>query len=121
MFSRNSQDNERCTGIRPHLLEYIDNTLPARRAWEIEKHLTGCGSCSQEVREMQATVQLLHAAPRLDTSDHFMASLHARLDTVDPSAIPGLSVWQRVQGWFSIAGGPLYRHRVPALSLGLAA
>ena len=74
-----------CEGFRTLLSEYVDNTLSAHQAWEVEKHLTGCDECTAEVRMIHATVQLLHAAPRRDTSDTFMASLHARLDTIDPT------------------------------------
>jgi len=121
MIPNNSQENSHCSGIRILLSEYIDNTLSARQAWDVEKHLTNCGACSKEVREMKATVQLLRSAPRFDTSDGFMAALHARLDTVDPTLAAAVSPWRRLHLWFSNAGASLYGSRVPALSFGLAA
>ena len=121
MILNNRRDGARCSDIRVVLSEYIDNTLSARNAWEVEKHLTDCSSCSGEVREMQATVQLLRTAPRFDTSDHFMAALHARLDTVDPSAATGGPMWRRVREWLANAGASVVANRVPALSLGFAA
>ena len=121
MFSINNQDDARCDDVRKLLSEYVDSTLSARRAWEVEKHLTGCGACSEEVRQLQATIQILRSVPRLDTSDTFMAALHARLDTVDPAIQADRSPWRRLQGWFLGTGHALARNRVPALSLGLAA
>lgn len=121
MFSTNNRDNADCNAVRKLLSEYVDSTLSTSNAWEVEKHLAACGGCSDEVRQLQATVDLLRSAPRFDTSDSFMAALHARLDTVDPSMPVGLTPWQRLQGWFFGAGGVLGRSRVPALSLGFAA
>jgi len=114
----NNWDESRCGEFRRMLSEYIDNTLPANRAWAVEKHLTSCGACAAAVRELRATVDLLHAAPRYDTSDQFMATLHARLDTVERGAAARPPFWLAVRRWFANAeGGP---NRVPALSLGLA-
>ena len=96
---------------------------PSRRGahGRSKKHLAGCSACTAEVKAMQATVNMLHAVPRHDTSDGFMAALHARLDTVSPSAESGYSLWRRLRDWFSVAGASLYGNRVSALSLGLAA
>ncbi len=121
MIPTNKQEGSECGGMRELLSEYIDNSLSARQVWEVEKHLTNCDSCSCEVREMKATVHLLHSAPRFDTSDNFMAALHGRLDTVDPSTSMEMSLWRRLQSWFSGAGASVYCSRVPALSLGFAA
>ena len=121
MTSFNIDDRSRCTEVRALLSEYTDSSLSGRQAWEVEKHLAGCGACAAEAREMQATVQLLRAAPRFDTSDTFMASLHARLDTVDPRFTSDRSTWGRIKGWLSGSDSALVRSRVPVLGLGLAA
>jgi anti-sigma factor RsiW len=117
----NKNSDSICREVRALLSEYTDNSLSARQAWEVEKHLTGCGDCANEARELQATVQLVRSAPRYDTSDTFMASLHARLDTIDPSVASGPPLWMIIRGWFSGTGDSSRRNRVPVLSLGLAA
>jgi anti-sigma factor RsiW len=109
-----------CNACRALLSEYTDNTLPAHDAWEVEKHLAACDGCASEARQLRATVDLLRMAPRRDTSDTFMASLHARLDTVDPALGRGRSAWERVRGWFAGSDGPSFANRVPALSFGIA-
>jgi anti-sigma factor RsiW len=98
----------------------VDNTLSAHQAWEVEKHLTGCDECTAEVRMIHATVQLLHAAPRRDTSDTFMASLHARLDTIDPTVAGKQPLLSRLRSWFFLSNGSFAGSRAPILSFGLA-
>ena len=121
MFPVNNRDNSSCGKVHAMLSEYIDNSLSARRALEVEKHLAGCAACSVEVREVQETVQFLRLAPRLDTSDNFMAALHARLDTVDPSTMLPPSLLHRVSGWLGLSGEAAGGRRLPAIGLGFAA
>lgn len=121
MIPLNKSEGPPCKEVRAMLSEYTDNTVSARSAWIVEKHLAGCKACAEEARQMQAMVQLLQSAPRLDTSDNFMASLHARLDTVDPNSISDRSVWDRLRSWLMPAGVPILGARVPAIGLGLAA
>ena len=121
MFPVNNRDNSSCGKVHAMLSEYIDNSLSARRALEVEKHLAGCAACSVEVREVQETVQFLRLAPRLDTSDSFMAALHVRLDTVDPSTMPSPSLLQRIMGWLGLSGESAGDRRLPAIGLGFAA
>ena len=121
MKSFYNNDNSLCRSVRALLSDYTDNTLQARQAWEVEKHLAGCHECAAEVRELQATVHLLRSAPRHDTADNFMAALHARLDTVDPDLAPADSLSVRVRGWFSTLGEQFYGTRMPVLGMSLAA
>jgi len=120
MIPFNKNRKSECEAFRALLSEYIDNTLSAHEAWEVEKHLTDCDACTTEVRMIKATVQLLHNAPRRDTSDTFMASLHARLDTVDPTIAGEQSLLGRLRSWFSIGMNSFAGGRGPALSLGVA-
>ncbi len=76
-----------CRATRTQLSLYVDSTLSAREVWAIEKHLRACKSCSDYRRELQATVDLLHTTPRLDTSDDFMARLHSRIDAIEPALV----------------------------------
>jgi anti-sigma factor RsiW len=110
-----------CKATRALLSEYIENTLSARQAWEVEKHLAACRECTQFGETLKATVTLLQNAPGFDTSEDFMARLHARMDTLEPQALRrptfveslcdrGTALWQSLR-----------IHRVPALGASLVA
>ncbi len=111
-------NNPECGRMQILLSDYIDNTLSGRQVWEVERHLAECRVCADQAHEMQATVQLLQAAPRYDTGDDFMAKLHARLDTVEPeqarSPLAGL------RDWLGSLPSALNSRRAPALALGMA-
>jgi len=117
----NYSGNRDCTGIRRLLSDHVDNNLSARQAWDVEKHLAACRPCAAEARAMKAAVDLLRAAPVADTSDDFMARLHARLDTVDPAIVGNPSVWDGVRRWWGGIDLAPFTRRVPVVSLGLAA
>ena len=114
------QNGAGCADVRASLSEYTDNLLSAHSAWSVEKHLAGCTACAAEAREMQATVALLRSVPRLDTSDDFMALLHAKLDTMDPETTSEQSPWTRMRAWLLASNSRPFANRVPAMSLGLA-
>ncbi|HEV2471777.1 MAG TPA: zf-HC2 domain-containing protein, partial [Chthonomonadales bacterium] len=98
----------------------LDNALSARDALEMEGHLAGCTACAEQYRQMEATVSLLHSAEQSDTSDGFMARLHARLDEIEISAAPAASWKERLSAWISAMRQPLIVRRAPALGLGVA-
>ena len=112
--------SSQCSRVQALLAEYTDNTLSGGSAWEVEKHLAACSGCSAQAREMKAMVQLLRVAPTRDTSDTFMASLHARLDTVDPALVPARSLGRRIYSWLMGGENAFISGRLPALSLGVA-
>ena len=121
MENRNQIELAECRQAQALLSEYMENTLSGRDAWNVQKHLTACPSCAHYLREMQATVALLQSAPRRDTSNDFMARLHAQLDVVAPEAQSPLA---RLAGWrdrFADFGTALRNPRVPALGLSLSA
>lgn len=109
-----------CLGTRELLGAYVDNSLSARQAWEVEKHLATCKPCALMSRQMQATVTLLRGAERADTSDDFMARLHARLDDAAPAipSRPDPADWAREMWGRGVDGAK--RGRVPASAFGMA-
>ncbi len=115
----NKGSQSQCEVVLSLLSQHTDNTLSARQTWSVERHLAGCQACSSAAKEIQATVQLLRAAPRFDTSDSFMASLHTRLDTLPPTVSPAFSLRHRLRAWLSSLGDFGHGGRLPALSLGL--
>jgi anti-sigma-K factor RskA len=113
--------NPECAQVEALLAEYVENTLSARQAWDVEKHLAACANCARSSREMQATVALLRSVERRDTSDDFMARLHSRIDALEPETVRARtwgSVWR--DGWAAL-GAAWRSYRVPALSMGVAA
>lgn len=115
------EDDRECRAVQDLLPGYLDASLSARSVWDVEKHLATCAGCAAAVREMQSVIALLHDRDRLDTSDDFMAKLHARLDGVEPRPVRmGLRadvVRDLLAGAISAASG----RWVPILSTAMAA
>ena len=114
------QKNTECNKIQPQLGQYMENALSAREMWSLEKHLTNCSECSRILQEMQMTVSLLHSTPRLDTSNDFMAKLHARLDGFEPEITRPSSLAEVTRDWLMGVFQAFQRQRAPAMSLGMA-
>lgn len=110
-----------CRQIQSSLSEYVDNSLSAHQMWDIERHLTTCQECSATARQMQATVELLHTMDRLDTSDDFMAKLHARLDTVEPEPMRRTTLHKWLKDLTEQIRIDLTARRMPVLNFGIAA
>ena len=111
-----STDNAACRQVQTLLSDYIDNALPARQTWEVEKHLAACPDCAWQLREMQTTIQVLRAAPAFGTGDDFMARLHARLDGLEPKP----SLLQSLRTRMEDLAAPLRFRPLPALGLSMA-
>lgn len=102
-----------CHDTRELLSEYIDSALPARAAWEVERHLSGCSACTGELNSLRRTVGLLADAPRFETSDDFMAKLQARIALAEPNEPahrrPALQGWgERLRERFRPAARPAW-------------
>ena len=121
MENWNQTELPECRSVQNSLSDYLENTLAARDAWSVEKHLASCLSCAKYLGEMQATVALLRSAPRFDTSDDFMAKLHAQLDSVGMKPAGPLSRLAGFRDWLLASGSGLRSPRLPALGLSLSA
>jgi anti-sigma factor RsiW len=101
------------------LSDYVDSTLSARDMWEVEKHLAICAACSHIAEQFKQTVHVLSSADSLDTSDQFMANLHARLDNLGP--VPARrSPGTVIREWFYDIRRQLNARPIPTLSVGMA-
>ena len=109
-----------CERIQTSLSEYVDNALSAHQMWEVEKHLTLCQDCNEAARQMQATVDILHTVEHFDTSDDFMAKLHARLDGVEPEPMRRRSLVGWTQDLVEKIRIDLAARRIPVLNFGIA-
>ena len=118
MNTYQNQPDPQCETTRNLIAAYVEDALSVREAMNIERHLTGCATCSQLVTEMKATVHLLRNSERYDTSHDFMAKLHASLDAVEPEP---LTLKSRLGGFTEWLGNSRRNvTRTPALGFGLA-
>lgn len=109
-------DNADCRQWQMLLSDYIDNALPARQTWEVEKHLASCPDCAHQLRQMQSTVQALRTAPAFVVGDDFMAKLHARLDVLEPKP----SFLQSLRARMADLNSSLRIRPLPTLGLSMA-
>lgn len=121
MWNQTSQQPNECEQMQPFLSEYNNNMLTAREVWEVEKHLAICKECAAYQQEMLNLLQVLAAAPRQDTNHDFMASLHARLDTIEQERARSLTPWEAVCDWVASLKSGLFRHPVSTFGLGAVA
>ncbi len=121
MTTNHNENLSECARTQADLAGFMENTLSARQMWDVEKHLARCVDCARLSHEMQATVALLKSVERRDTSDDFMARLHARIDTLEPETVRAPSVGTLLRDWLAGMSHTLRAVRVPALSLGVAA
>ncbi|MDY6789983.1 MAG: zf-HC2 domain-containing protein [Thermodesulfobacteriota bacterium] len=70
----------KCAGIKPFLSEYIDGVLDAQTKADIEKHISTCTKCRQEVEELKALVEDLGNLEKAKAPDDFMDRLHERIE-----------------------------------------
>ncbi len=109
-----------CRVMERRLSDYTDGTLSARETWEVEKHLTACPDCSAAAQQMRNTVELLRVSTPFQTSDDFMAKLHARLDDLDAAPRRNRTPIDAMRDWLAGAGEMFRARRAPVLSLGMA-
>jgi hypothetical protein len=69
-----------CAAILKRLSEYIDGTLDAQtRAW-VEKHITDCENCKQELDSLRSVVQELGALDPVKPPADFLEKIHERME-----------------------------------------
>ena len=109
-----------CKTAQALLSDYTDNALSARQTWDVEKHLSACPDCTAQMQQMQMTVTLLHATPRLDAADDFMAKLHARLDGLEPEMARAPTLSTRLRDWVAGMQEYLRVRSQPTVGMALA-
>jgi anti-sigma factor RsiW len=120
MSTRLNENGPGCGPARELLNGFLDNRLSARQTWVLEKHLADCPACAQLARQMEQTVSLLRQLDRRDTSDFFMANLHARLDAEEAASPARRSPIAAIREWPTLFLETLDARRWPAVGLGLA-
>ncbi len=68
-----------CTEVRGYLSEYMDEMLDERMKDLVEKHLTTCKACRQELASLRSVAGELREEGRLKAPEDFLETLHERL------------------------------------------
>ncbi len=79
--------------IRHKLSEYIDGALSPKEKDEIEAHLKACGTCSDALRELQKTIELIKTVEEVDSPAWMTQKIMARVRT---EAEQKKSIFQRL-------------------------
>ena len=69
-----------CDEVKGHLSEYMDDLLDAEAAAEVDKHLSTCAACQQELASLRALVHELGSLEPVAPPADFLDQLHERLD-----------------------------------------
>lgn len=115
-----STRSKECLAVREMLDSYVEETLPARSVWQVDRHLAVCSACVAQLREIRRLLDVLHTVPLLDTSDRFMASLHAKLDDIESAHSRNVSLSERLRRWWESGRGAVPAYRRATLAAGLA-
>lgn len=70
-----------CSQIVALLVDYVEERLPQERRLQLERHLTGCGSCAAALNTYRCTVSLLGSLTEDDLPDELRLRLRAFLDS----------------------------------------
>lgn len=79
-----------CKRVRAHLNDFLDGTLGAEHAQELNAHLLDCGECRSEYRALKATQELVRHAPVADGSaaqKRVMARFRQAVASPDPTPV----------------------------------
>jgi len=90
------------------LSEYLDGTLPARRARQVESHLAACSRCRQALGELRRTTELLWSLRGAEDAPDLSAAVLARIRAgeADPSLAERLRA-AAARVWSGAWGAPL--------------
>ncbi len=70
----------RCSQVVELLVDYVENRLAEDRRLELERHLSGCGSCAAALNTYRSTVSLLGSLTEDDLPPELRTRLRAFLD-----------------------------------------
>jgi anti-sigma factor RsiW len=69
-----------CTDIKALMSEYLDNALDARTKEVVEKHISTCGACEEDLAALRAVIHELGSLKPMAAPDDFLDRLHERLE-----------------------------------------
>ncbi len=78
----------RCKECEPLLSELIDEALPPRQVWEVERHLAGCSRCTLVYNDLKRTVVTLRSLEQRTPSAEFNEKLAFQLQGLRNRKVP---------------------------------
>lgn len=69
-----------CTRSRDRLSEYADGALDAETRADLEKHLSSCAECREELSSLQRLIRDLGSLPSVKPPADFLRQVHKRLE-----------------------------------------
>ncbi|MBW1999985.1 MAG: zf-HC2 domain-containing protein, partial [Deltaproteobacteria bacterium] len=69
-----------CEVIRQYLSEYVDGALDEETRTLVDKHLSSCRGCREELEALKSLVNELGSMESVDPPEDFLDQLHARMD-----------------------------------------
>lgn len=89
-----------CDGVRGLLSAYLDGELSPGELLRVERHLSRCPMCADEVDSLRQTIALVASLDEVEVPPSFHTRLHERLAAADPPAVrgrrrTGTGGWQR--------------------------
>lgn len=64
-----------CAELESHICDYVDGTLGPDARTTVERHLAGCGSCAELVRESRAAIGFIERAAEVEPPPELMTRL----------------------------------------------
>lgn len=68
-----------CAAIQELLSEYIDGTLDSKAKEAVEKHISTCENCNQELASLSAVVEELGSLDQVKAPADFLEKIHERM------------------------------------------
>ena len=78
------------------LSAYIDKELPAWKRHLIRRHLKKCGTCANQVQQLQHTDDFLRRSGEIKVSDNFLSSVMEHVSEATKYQRPYDSLWSHV-------------------------
>jgi anti-sigma factor RsiW len=101
-----------CERVQAHLNEFLDGTLGAAQAQELNTHLYDCGACRREYRALQTTRDLLRnmatpggADARQRVMTRFRQTVTQEAERLQSNVPARSTVWRTPMFRFSAAAG----------------
>ncbi len=69
-----------CSAIQELLSEYIDGVLDVKAKKAVEKHVSTCESCNQELASLSAVVEELGSLDQVKAPADFLEKIHERME-----------------------------------------
>ena len=78
----------RCSDVTELTTDYLENALPMRRRVAVRWHLAICSFCRRHLKQVRATIVLLHAMPPARVTPEREATLLAEMQREFPKPAP---------------------------------